>query len=55
MRGQASDVIIEYSNVKVRQHAVPVGTSDGALMFCDCMMLSFQIPPGASDFKWWIQ
>jgi len=43
MHGQASDVIIEYSNVKIRQHAVPVGISDGVLIFCDCMMLSFQI------------
>ena len=38
-----SDVILEYSSVKISQHTVPVGISDGALMFCDCMMLSFQI------------
>jgi len=37
--GEASDVVIEQHC----EHAVPVGTSDGALMFCDCMMLSFQI------------
>jgi len=31
MHGQVSDVIIEYSNVELSQHAVPVGVSDGAL------------------------
>jgi len=51
-----SDTIIEHSNVKISQHAVPVGISDGALKFCDYMMLCFQtetwckwLPSGASS------